>query len=246
GSRMGHIRNADAVSVDDRLGQMDRVSPFRQCEASRPQLLRGSDPRPRARRPSKRHRSVSVFCGRGVAGGISPRAAAPDRRTGGAVLDRADRLRLHLSRQPPDAALDPVESRICNQYRDLLPAGGARVFAGLRRVLLSYPGPSTWLVPLQTQLSSSATRAAEWPPADRLRRVIQYAAASRFIHERLWDTGSSAFADDDSGYSFSFSRRVVPEVCSKLFALSKTEGAGNAGCALHPRSHVQWVERVRT
>jgi len=27
---------------------------------------------------------------------------------------------------------------------------------------------------------------------------------------------------------------------------SKTEGAGNAGCALHPRSHVQWVERVRT
>ena len=31
-----------------------------------------------------------------------------------------------------------------------------------------------------------------------------------------------------------------------LFAPFKTEGAGNAGCALHPRSHVQWVERVRT
>ena len=27
---------------------------------------------------------------------------------------------------------------------------------------------------------------------------------------------------------------------------SKTEGAGNAGCALHPRSHVQWVVEVRT
>jgi hypothetical protein len=27
---------------------------------------------------------------------------------------------------------------------------------------------------------------------------IQYAAAYRFDHWRLWDTGSSAFADDDS------------------------------------------------
>jgi hypothetical protein len=29
--------------------------------------------------------------------------------------------------------------------------------------------------------------------------VIQYAAAKRFYHCRLWDTGSSACADDDSG-----------------------------------------------
>jgi hypothetical protein len=27
---------------------------------------------------------------------------------------------------------------------------------------------------------------------------IQYAAAFRFNHHRLWNTGSSAFADDDS------------------------------------------------
>src|SRR6266581_6115996 len=29
------------------------------------------------------------------------------------------------------------------------------------------------------------------------------------------------------------------------FALSKTEGAGNAGCALHPRSRAQWSSRLR-
>jgi hypothetical protein len=31
----------------------------------------------------------------------------------------------------------------------------------------------------------------------RLDRAIQYAAAPRFHHRRLWDTGSPAFAGDD-------------------------------------------------
>jgi hypothetical protein len=31
----------------------------------------------------------------------------------------------------------------------------------------------------------------------RLDRAIQYAAASRFNHQRLWNTGSPAFAGDD-------------------------------------------------
>jgi hypothetical protein len=30
------------------------------------------------------------------------------------------------------------------------------------------------------------------------------------------------------------------------FALKRLEGAGNAGCALHPRSRVQWQQEVRT
>jgi hypothetical protein len=34
-------------------------------------------------------------------------------------------------------------------------------------------------------------------PDDRLRRGIQYAAASRLNHRRLWNTGSPAFAGDD-------------------------------------------------
>ena len=41
------------------------------------------------------------------------------------------------------------------------------------------------------------------------------------------------------------SRRVSPEVCWN-FRPSKSEGAGNAGCALHPRSHVQCVQEMRT
>ena len=40
--------------------------------------------------------------------------------------------------------------------------------------------------------------------------------------------------------AFAFSRRTAPEVCSNS-PPSKTEGAGNAGCTLHPRSRVQCV-----
>jgi hypothetical protein len=39
-------------------------------------------------------------------------------------------------------------------------------------------------------------------------------------------------------------RRDAPEVCMK-FALRKTEGAGNAGCPLHPQPRVQSVESTR-
>src|SRR5258708_27482860 len=35
------------------------------------------------------------------------------------------------------------------------------------------------------------------------------------------------------------SRRAAPEVCKYFLHLSKREAAGNAGCALHPRSPVQ-------
>ena len=49
--------------------------------------------------------------------------AKSDQRTGGAVFDRADRLCLHLSRRPADAAVDPVEHRLCDQCRDFLSAG---------------------------------------------------------------------------------------------------------------------------
>src|SRR5437588_3001835 len=49
-------------------------------------------------------------------------------------------------------------------------------------------------------------------------------------------------AGNDNGYSFAVSRRIAPEVCMNFFPPSKTEGAGNAGCLLHPRSRVQCVE----
>ena len=47
-------------------------------------------------------------------------------------------------------------------------------------------------------------------------------------------------------HGFAFSRRDSPEVCPKSFTPQKSEGAGNAGCALHPRSRVQNGKRKRT
>src|ERR1700731_2286899 len=58
-------------------------------------------------------------------------------------------------------------------------------------------------------------------PDDKLERGIQYAAASRFDHGRLWNTGSPAFAGDDGC------------VCSKQRKKQKCEAAMAVG-ALDP------------
>jgi hypothetical protein len=72
------------------------------------------------------------------------------------------------------------------------------------------------------------------------RRGIQYAAAYQFHHCCLWNTGSSAFADDDSGEHSRGAMR--PEFCKKTLP-SKSEGAGKTGCALHPRSRVHCASK---
>ena len=40
-------------------------------------------------------------------------------------------------------------------------------------------------------------------------------------------------------HGFAFSRRDAPELCVDCHPLKEQEGAGKAGCALHPRSRVQ-------
>jgi hypothetical protein len=42
---------------------------------------------------------------------------------------------------------------------------------------------------------------------------------------------------------FVFSRRIAPEFFHEPRRPSRKEGAGNAGCLLHPRSRVQDVDR---
>src|SRR3979409_1057049 len=54
-------------------------------------------------------------------------------------------------------------------------------------------------------------------------RGIQYAAAYRFNHWRLWNTGSSACADDDSGERSRGAMR--PKFCIS-FALFENRGRG--------------------
>ena len=72
-------------------------------------------------------------------------------------------------------------------------------------------------------------------------RGIQYAAACRFNHRRLRHTGSSAYADDDSG---DYSRGMFcPRFCISL-SLRKSEGAGKTGRAPHPRSRRLFATRL--
>jgi hypothetical protein len=51
-------------------------------------------------------------------------------------------------------------------------------------------------------------------------------------------------AKGECRYTSAFSRHEAPEVCVSLSP--RQEGAGNAGCALHPRSRVQTCTRTRT
>src|SRR5213075_2841242 len=104
--------------------------------------------------------------------------------------------------------------------------------------LANLPGPNTKAgthTPRPRWLSTRADCCCHHPR----KRVIQYAAAFRFHHHFLWNTGSFAFADDDGGddsggFRFDFSnsqlrsRRVkTPELCQQ--PPSTREGAGNAG-----------------
>jgi hypothetical protein len=76
-------------------------------------------------------------------------------------------------------------------------------------------------------------------------RGIQYATASRFHHWRLWNTGSPAFAGDDSpGRDSAISRTDAPEFCLETPALSnqRAQGMPGARCA---RSRVCSVESTR-
>src|SRR5205807_7442484 len=45
-------------------------------------------------------------------------------------------------------------------------------------------------------------------------------------------------------HNSAFSRHDLPEVCIDI--LPRREGAGDTGCALHPRSRVQLCEKLRT
>jgi len=74
------------------------------------------------------------------------------------------------------------------------------------------------------------------------RRGIQYAAAFRFHHRRLWNTGSSAFADDDGRECGAWIRDPAAR-CARVVHENlrpETEGVGNAGCPLHPQPRVYW------
>jgi hypothetical protein len=60
-------------------------------------------------------------------------------------------------------------------------------------------------------------------------------------HRAPEDRGGNSIRMSNSGYTSAFSRRDAPEVC--VWLSPQQEGAGNAGCALHPRSRVQRVEK---
>ena len=82
---------------------------------------------------------------------------------------------------------------------------------------------------------------------------IQYAAASRFNHYCLWNTGSPGPSAQlrtgramTTECAFAISRRHLPEVCLEFPALSIRRAQGRPGktaCAPHPRSRVLLAHR---
>src|SRR6202790_5130285 len=65
-------------------------------------------------------------------------------------------------------------------------------------------------------------------PVTRLQRAMQYAAASRFYHRRLWNTGSRAFAGDDN-WRVDEERKIL-ETDQTLCPSGKSARAGVVAC----------------
>ena len=78
------------------------------------------------------------------------------------------------------------------------------------------------------------------------RTGLQYAAAFATQSSSLRGYGLLRFRWRRHGIAFRDLATHCARGLSEFLSPSKSEGAGNAGCALHPRSHVQWVEEVRT
>jgi hypothetical protein len=89
----------------------------------------------------------------------------------------------------------------------------------------------------------------------RLDRAIQYAAASRFYRERLWNTGSPGrgramtvvnvmawiqFSNSTAcKHTFAISPRVFARGMPETSCPSRKKGVGNAGRSMHPQARTQ-------
>src|SRR6476620_3744931 len=136
--------SGDTLFADDCAVQGDWLSPFRQFQTARSRLFRRTASGARAGCAYQRDRNIPLLRSGCPAGRVSGGAAEPDPRTGGTVPDRARCLRVHLSRQSPHAAFDPLEYRLRNQCRDLLPAADPRAFAGVSLTTSSRRRPGPW------------------------------------------------------------------------------------------------------
>jgi hypothetical protein len=73
---------------------------------------------------------------------------------------------------------------------------------------------------------------------DKRKAFAQGSTCDEATHSLFARRASLTHIDGQSRHENSFPRRDPPEFFQKCRAL-KSEGAGNAGCALHPRSRVQ-------
>ena len=64
------------------------------------------------------------------------------------------------------------------------------------------------------------------------RRGTQYAAAYRLNRRRLWNTGSSAFADDDGGVCSPYAAGTGSAVTDLIFSIANREVTFFSGTAL--------------
>jgi len=78
--------------------------------------------------------------------------------------------------------------------------------------------------------------------ADRVTPRIEMVGTA---HMRLCSPETRIRFSNSSRHSFAISRPDMPELCRK-FPCPRSEGAGNAGCTLHPRSRAQQCTKKRT
>src|SRR5438132_1678132 len=98
---------------------------------------------------------------------------------------------------------------------------------------------------LRIQYAAASPRHCEPPGRANARPMTGSAKQSMARHAEIWIASSQvllAMTVDTVSRSLGTMR---PRFASNFCDLSNSEGAGNAGCALHPRSHAQCAQEVR-
>jgi len=75
---------------------------------------------------------------------------------------------------------------------------------------------------------------------------VEHAPSSRSCRFKMSNSGASQSRQPFRKHTFAIPRRDSPGFCRSSPALVTKEGAGKAGCALHPRSRVQRDRKAHT
>ncbi len=115
---------------------------------------------------------------------------------------------------------------------------GGRGWGGLsaHRALGSTPHPTPRSLRSRGATPERASLVSTPPLRGRRDKKYRCRTLARHDTSQIRTSNSAAFT-----YDFAISRRIAPKLCLKISSPFLEEGAGNAGCPMHPQPRARWV-----